>query len=59
MSKSTDKSTPVPTPDDGDPHKRNQSINAPEGSRPKVNYMAIVIIVIIALAIIAVFAGWF
>lgn len=58
MSKDSDKSTPVPTPHQND-HNRNQSTEAAEGSKPKFSVWPIVILVILALLVIAAFAGVF
>ncbi len=56
MSKESDKSTPVPTPHDKE-HRRNQSTET-KRYKPKFNLLIILVVGIIALLIIAAFAGW-
>jgi hypothetical protein len=58
MSKDSDKSTPVPTPHENE-HNINQSTEAAKGSKPKFSIWPIVILVILALLVMAAFAGLF
>ncbi|CAM4173375.1 hypothetical protein [Gillisia limnaea] len=55
MSKESDKSTPVPTAHEKE-HRRNQSTET-KRYKPKFNLLIILVFAIIALLIIAAFAG--
>lgn len=56
MSKESEKSTPVPTPRE-DEKPGNQTTEVTR-TKPKFNVLAIVIIIIVALVLIAFFAGY-
>lgn len=56
MSKESEKSTPVPTPRE-DEMVENQSTEVPR-TKPKLNVLAISIVVIVVLVVIAYFAGY-